>query len=59
MKSAVSAAVLCASVLCTFLPLAAVETQTWEQSSMADFEKGTLNKVSVSSEGHLTLAPAL
>src|SRR5437016_3781604 len=41
------------------LPLAAVETKTWNQESMADFEKGTLTRVSLSSEGHLTLAPAV
>jgi hypothetical protein len=41
------------------LPLAAVETQTWEHSSMADFEKATLTRLSLSSEGHITVAPAL
>src|SRR2546430_3492281 len=51
-------AALCAAS-CILLPLAAVETQTWEQSSMADFEKGTLTRLSLSSEGHLTLAPVL
>src|SRR5712691_5143639 len=41
------------------LPLAAVETKTWNQESMAAFEKGTVTRVSLSSEGHLTLAPAV
>src|SRR5262249_37106550 len=45
--------------LLLLLPLAAVETKTWNQESMADFEKGTLTRVSLSSEGHLTLAPAV
>jgi sugar lactone lactonase YvrE len=48
-----------ATVALLCLPLAAVETKTWNQESMADFEKGTLTRVSLSSEGHLTLAPAV
>src|SRR5579871_3352175 len=47
------------SFLCVFAPLSAVETKSWEQGEMADFEKGTLTKVSVSSDGRLMLAPAL
>ena len=39
------------------LPLVAVETQTWEHSSLTDFEKGTFTRVSISSEGRMTLAP--
>src|SRR5665213_2298938 len=46
-------------VLCAFLPLAAVETQTWEHSDASDFEKGTLHKLSLSSEGRLTPAPVM
>ncbi len=46
-----------APVLCAFLPLWAVETQVWEHSESADFEKGTLHKLSLSSEGRLTPAP--
>ena len=46
-----------APVLCVFLPLWAVETQVWEHSESADFEKGTLHKLSLSSEGRLTPAP--
>ena len=46
-----------APVLCAFLPLWAVETQVWEHSEAADFEKGTLHKLSLSSEGRLTPAP--
>src|SRR5579864_6829188 len=48
-----------APVLCVFLPLWAVETQVWEHSESADFEKGTLRKLSLSSEGRLTPAPVL
>jgi sugar lactone lactonase YvrE len=53
-----SAAVL-GGVLCLLGPLLAVETKTWDQSSMADFENGTLTRLSLSSEGRLTLAPAV
>src|SRR5256885_13273415 len=54
---AITAALCVAS--CMVVPLAGVETQTWEQSAMADLEKGTLRRLSLSSEGHLTLAPVL
>src|SRR5579884_826387 len=37
----------------------AVETKTWTQAEMADFEKGTLRRLSLSSEGKLTLAPVV
>ncbi|MCP5120585.1 MAG: hypothetical protein GY953_58070, partial [bacterium] len=41
------------------LPLAghAVETQTWEHATRADFEKGTLEGLSLRSDGRLMLAP--
>jgi len=48
-----------APVLCVLLPLSAVETQVWEHSEAADFEKGTLRKLSLSSDGHLTVAPVM
>jgi len=48
-----------APVLCVLLPLSAVETQVWEHSEAADFEKGTLRKLSLSSEGRLTPAPVV
>jgi len=48
-----------APVLCIFLPLWAVETQVWEHSESADFEKGTLHHLSLSSEGRLTPAPVV
>jgi sugar lactone lactonase YvrE len=48
-----------APVLCVLLPLSAVETQVWEHSESADFEKGTLHKLSLSSEGRLTPAPVI
>lgn len=54
----VCAALLCVS-LCTSIALLAVETKYWQQTEMADFEKGTLTRLSLSSEGHLTLAPAV
>src|SRR3984885_6630673 len=37
----------------------AVETKTWQQTYMADFERGTLTRLSLSSDGQLSLAPAL
>ncbi len=48
-----------AAFLCILAPLGAVETRTWEQSEQADFERGTLNKLSLSSEGRLMPAPAV
>jgi sugar lactone lactonase YvrE len=36
----------------------AVETRTWEHSAPADFEKGTLEGLSLRSDGRLFLAPA-
>jgi hypothetical protein len=43
--------------LCVLAPLGAVETRVWQQSDQADFERGTLHKLSLSSEGRLTPAP--
>jgi hypothetical protein len=37
----------------------AVQTRTWTQESQADYEKATLKRVSVASDGRLTLAPAM
>jgi sugar lactone lactonase YvrE len=48
-----------APVLCVFVPLWAVETQVWEHSGQADFEKGALRKLSLSSDGRLTPAPVV
>jgi len=48
-----------APVLYVLLPLSAVETQVWEHSESADFEKGTLHNLSLSSEGRLTPAPVV
>jgi sugar lactone lactonase YvrE len=45
--------------LCVLAPIGAVETRIWEQADQADFEKGQLTKLSLSSEGHLTPAPLL
>lgn len=41
--------------VCTLLP--AVDTKTWDQSSMEDFDQGTLQHLSLSSEGRLAVAP--
>jgi len=48
-----------AALACAAASLQAVETKTWQQADKADFEKGDLDKLSLSSEGRLTLAPAL
>lgn len=37
----------------------AVETKTWVQADQSDFEKGTLHKLSLRSDGRLFLAPEL
>ncbi len=38
-------------------PVLAVETHVWVQSELSDFERGTLQNLSVRSDGRLTLAP--
>nr|MDP9114702.1 hypothetical protein [Acidobacteriota bacterium] len=48
-----------APMLCVLLPLSAVQTQVWEHSESADFEKGTLHKLSLSSAGRLMPAPVV
>ena len=45
----------CATVSAAY----AVETKTWTQDDLASFDKGTLTGLSISSEGKLTLAPAV
>src|SRR5579862_5113841 len=52
-------ATLGVALLCALTPLRAVETKTWEQASMADFDKGAIKRLALSSDGRLTLAPAL
>src|SRR5258708_27274840 len=47
------------ALLCTAAAALAVETKTWTQVEMADFEKGMLTHLSLSSEGKLTLAPVV
>jgi len=48
-----------AALACAAAIVQAVETRTWQQADMADFEKGNLARLSLSSDGRLTLAPAL
>ncbi len=50
--------VVCALV-CFGAVLSAVETETWEQDSMQDFDQGTLRRLSLSSDGRVTVAPRL
>jgi hypothetical protein len=38
-------------------PCLAVETHLWDQSDPSEFARGTANKLSIRSDGHLTLAP--
>ena len=53
------------SLFLAFLALAglkpsfAVETKFWQQTDQADFEKGSLDRLSLRSDGRLYLAPAL
>ena len=37
--------------------LPAVDTHVWEQSEQSEFSRGTAKKLSIRSDGHLTLAP--
>ena len=43
--------------LSTLLCVYAVDTKTWEQGSMEDFDQGTLQHLSLSSDGRLAVAP--
>jgi sugar lactone lactonase YvrE len=45
--------------LCALGTLRAVETKIWQQGEMADFEKGTLTRLSLASDGRLALAPVV
>ena len=47
------------SGLLTALGLSAVETRAWRQADFADFEKGSMKRLSLRSDGRLTLAPAV
>ncbi len=40
------------------LPALCVETKFWQQTDLADFEKGKMERISVRSDGLMTLAPA-
>ncbi len=46
-------------ILCAAGAVYAVETKTWQEAEMADFDKGSLTKLSLASDGRLTLAPVL
>jgi hypothetical protein len=45
------------TILCVYAPLLAVDTKTWEQGSMEDFDQGTPRHLSLSSDGRLAVAP--
>jgi outer membrane protein assembly factor BamB len=47
------------ALLCAGSLLPAVDTKTWEQNSMEDFDRGTLQHLSLSSDGRLSVAPRL
>jgi hypothetical protein len=53
-----AAVALCAFALAA-ARVGAVETQTWQQADKAEFEKGTLTRLSLSSNGRIALAPAV
>src|ERR1039458_8434816 len=44
-------------ILLAVTALVAGETRNWTQSESADFEKGVIQKLSLRSDGRLTLAP--
>jgi hypothetical protein len=48
-----------AVILCAAGAVCAVDTKIWQESEMADFDKGSLTKLSLASDGGLSLAPAL
>jgi WD40 repeat protein len=50
---------LCAAVLCASASVYAVDTKMWSQGDMSDFEKATLTRLSLSSDGRISLAPAM
>lgn len=47
------------AVLCLTAALRASDTKTWTQGEMSDFERGTLTRLSVASDGRLALAPVV
>jgi sugar lactone lactonase YvrE len=47
------------ALLCALGTLYAVDTKAWQQGEMADFEKGTLTRLSLGSDGRLALAPVV
>lgn len=49
---------LCGALLSASALIYAVDTKTWQQMYMADFERGNLTGLSLSSDGRLALAPA-
>ncbi len=49
---------LLAALLAALASLCATETKYWSQAGHADFDKGKLKGLSLSSDGRLTLAPA-
>jgi hypothetical protein len=48
-----------AAALLALCALRASDTKTWTQAEMADFEKGTLTRLSLASDGRLALAPTV
>src|SRR5579872_6934675 len=48
-------ALLLSTVLCVY----AVDTKTWEQGSIEEFDQGTIQHLSLSSDGRLSVAPRL
>jgi hypothetical protein len=45
--------------MCAVGALCAADTKTWQLGEMADFEKGTLTRLSLGSDGRLALAPVV
>ena len=59
MRSPRIPALLLSTLLAAGSLLFAVDTKVWEHAEQADFEKGTLTKLSLSSDGRLATAPVL
>ncbi len=54
-----SGLVCAAALTLALVPLNAVETKYWQQEDLSDFEKGNLDKLSLRSDGQLSLAPVV
>lgn len=47
------------ALFCAAVAVRAVDTRLWQEAEMTDFEKGSLTRLSVASDGRLSLAPVV